>query len=295
MADQSRNSTGVASGGRETGSLGSPAVCPYCGGNVAGVPEGADCPACGGLLEPLSRQATQNGMGPWFVRDEHQPHRPGCALSVVQGMARRGRLTRDSVVRGPTTHQFWTLAGRTPGIAHLLGVCHACGSPAQGTDASCGVCGALFAAPDDRQFLGLGPVRLLPQQAPPQAVAQGDPGSGSRAGWSEEPGGTGGGPGVVDAAYARRLERRLRAQRHQTQGMFVAAVLLAMLSLGLWIGPRSGGPPPPGGRPGPRARGGGGGGAGGGGLCGGGGGGESVAGEAVPARAENRGAEREIP
>ena len=51
-------------------------ICPYCGkAQVAA----ASCAACAGEFSPLSRQATQNEMGPWFVRDENQPFRPGIA------------------------------------------------------------------------------------------------------------------------------------------------------------------------------------------------------------------------
>ena len=41
-------------------------VCPYCGHaqSAAGV-GAAQCAACKGLFDPLSRQATQNAMGPW--------------------------------------------------------------------------------------------------------------------------------------------------------------------------------------------------------------------------------------
>jgi hypothetical protein len=141
--------------------------CPYCGHLNSG---GASCGACGGLFEPLSRQATQNAMGPWFIRDPDAPFRPGCSYATIKALALKGRLTPESVVRGPSTRQFWTFARRTPGIAHLLGVCHACGRACGPEQVVCAACGVSFAAPDDRQHLGLSEIRLLPGRATPEEL-----------------------------------------------------------------------------------------------------------------------------
>ena len=144
--------------------------CPYCGEPQAvGV---AECGACGGLFEPLSRQASQNQMGPWFIRDPEMPFMPGCSYATIKKMIARGRVTPETVLRGPTGRQFWMLAGETPGIAHLLGRCHACKEPVEPSAYSCDQCGAVFPSPDDRQRLGLGEVRLLPGQAPATVVAR---------------------------------------------------------------------------------------------------------------------------
>lgn len=143
-------------------------LCPYCGHVSMSVER---CPNCGGRYDPLSRQATQNSMGPWFIRDEANPMRPGCSYDVIRRMVERGTITLDTVLRGPSTRQFWTLARRVPGVSHLLGVCHNCQADAGAADFACRSCGAAFAVDQDRQHMGLGPVRLLPGQASPEQVA----------------------------------------------------------------------------------------------------------------------------
>ena len=153
-------------------------LCPYCG---AATPHGTRCIACRGLLDPLSRQASQNAMGPWFVRDIAMPFMPGCSYETLVGMVTRGKITRRSVLRGPTTRQFWCTAERTPGVSHLLGVCHNCRVDVQPTDSFCDECGAGFTVEPDRQSLGLGAVHLLPGQATPQSIAEaGQPVVGAR-------------------------------------------------------------------------------------------------------------------
>lgn len=133
-------------------------LCPYCGHTQD---DTRQCRRCRGLFEPLSRQATQNSMGPWHIRDEANPFTPGCSLETIGALIARGRIKPDSIVRGPTTHQFWRRAGDTPGLAHLLGSCHACHAPAHPNDKICPQCAESFLAPDDRQRLGLAPIRAL--------------------------------------------------------------------------------------------------------------------------------------
>ena len=134
-------------------------ICPYCGSRSR-----ADgrCEACRGQFDPLSRQATQNAMGPWFIRDEASPHRPGCSYQTIVHLVTRGKISPDTVIRGPTTLQFWTLARWCPGVAHLLGACHSCQSPTDGVASECSRCGASFRVATERQYLGLGDVRYVP-------------------------------------------------------------------------------------------------------------------------------------
>ncbi|TVQ64105.1 MAG: hypothetical protein EA379_02590 [Phycisphaerales bacterium] len=146
----------------------SAAPCPYCG--HVQTPREA-CIACRGLFEPLSRQATQNSMGPWRVRDESQPFLPGCSYDVIRALAAKGRITSETVIRGPTTRQFWAFARDIPGVAHLLGECHQCHAPAKATDRACAICRAAFAAPTNRQSLGLAGVDPVPTDAPPRPAA----------------------------------------------------------------------------------------------------------------------------
>ena len=134
-------------------------VCPYCGHRAGASHE--ECPECRGLFEPLSRIATQNAMGPWQIRDEANPFRPGCSLDTLRAMIRRGKLTRETVLRGPTTNQFWTRAAEIQGVAHLLGACHACAGKATPSEHFCRTCGASFVAQNDRNWMGLDAVRPL--------------------------------------------------------------------------------------------------------------------------------------
>lgn len=142
-------------------------ICPYCGGPT---PDQPRCAQCSGLLDPLSRQATQNAMGPWFIRDDQQPHRPGCSYETIVALITRGRVTLDSVLRGPTTAQFWYPAKRIPGIANKLGVCHACQSKIN-TEPTCPTCHTNFEVEGDRQTLGLMPVRMIPTPGTPESQA----------------------------------------------------------------------------------------------------------------------------
>lgn len=138
-------------------------ICPYCGDAQAA---GDRCRSCGGFFEPLSRQATHNAMGPWFVRDERRPFQPGCSYETLVKLIERKAVTKFSIVRGPTTKQFWTVARRVPGISHLLGYCHNCDASVDASDHGCHACGVPFGAYLDRNFLGLPDVRPLPWEAP---------------------------------------------------------------------------------------------------------------------------------
>ncbi len=137
-------------------------ICPYCGDAQALAER---CRACGGLFEPLSRQATHNAMGPWFVRDVDRPFQPGCSYETLLRLVERGRVTRFTIVRGPTTRQFWTIAKHVPGLSHLLGYCHQCDASVDAGDHACHACGAAFGAYMDRNYLGLPEVRPLPWEA----------------------------------------------------------------------------------------------------------------------------------
>ncbi|MEO1130159.1 MAG: hypothetical protein AAFX05_10710 [Planctomycetota bacterium] len=110
-------------------------------------------------------------MGPWQLRDEARKFQPGFSFDTLRRLVSRGRITRQSIVRGPTTRQFWTYACNAPGIAVLLGECHSCHTRVEPDEYLCGKCGAALSPPQDRQTLGLSSVQLLPGDASPEAVA----------------------------------------------------------------------------------------------------------------------------
>ena len=129
------------------------------------------CTQCSGHFDLLSRQRTQNGMGPWHIRDQVNPFHPGCSYETLVRMVKRGRVRLDTVLRGPTTRQFWGFARHTPGVSHLLGVCHACNAQVQSHATECPTCHASFVVGGDRQHLGLAPKQFLPGDADPSVIA----------------------------------------------------------------------------------------------------------------------------
>jgi hypothetical protein len=78
----------------------------------------------------------------------------------------REQVTKYSVIRGPTTRQFWTVAKHVPGIAHLLGFCHGCDACVDPRAHGCPECGVPFGAYLDRNYLGLPEVCPLPGETP---------------------------------------------------------------------------------------------------------------------------------
>ena len=170
-----RLAMGVALGAESAGGIGGLAspklrslICPFCGGLTA---DSGRCQRCSARFDPLSRQASQNEMGPWFVRDESMPYRPGCNYSTIKRLVESGGIEANSVLRGPSTRQFWMLAKHTPGVAQMLGVCHNCGHEVEGGAFACGSCQEPFSADRDRQHLGLGPARPLPGKARAEILA----------------------------------------------------------------------------------------------------------------------------
>jgi len=144
-------------------------LCPYCGSLSTMAKQ---CNICSGYFDLLSRQRSQNAMGPWFIRDLSKSFQPGCSYATLVRMAQRGKIKPDTVLRGPSTRQFWSFARQTPGVAHLLGECHACHKPVMPTSNACSNCKASFLVSDDRQVLGLSPVHLLPGDADAETIAR---------------------------------------------------------------------------------------------------------------------------
>lgn len=109
--------------------------------------------------------ATQIAMGPWFVRDDKIPFAPGCSYAIIKRKAQTGKLTEQSIIRGPSTHQFWMHADQVQGIAHLLGRCHQCSCKVMPTYRQCPECHASFDIHDRQNELGL-------QYTTPDAIQQ---------------------------------------------------------------------------------------------------------------------------
>ncbi len=111
-------------------------------------------------------------MGAWCVRDEHNPFKPGCSYETLRRLVERGKINAETIIRGPTTNQFWAFARDIQGVANLLGHCHNCHIEVRPDDYMCRACAAILSPNTDRQSLGLAPVRLLPGHAPPHVIAR---------------------------------------------------------------------------------------------------------------------------
>ena len=131
-------------------------LCPYCGHVQSAAAD--RCELCGGFFDELSRRVSQQHMGPWFIHDKARPFRPGCSYDVLVRQIQRGKLDPNTILRGPTTRQFWSVARNVPGVAHLLGYCFNCGQHVMPTAAECAKCRTVFSAPDIRDQLGLDPL-----------------------------------------------------------------------------------------------------------------------------------------
>ncbi|MEM9110722.1 MAG: hypothetical protein AAGC72_11935 [Planctomycetota bacterium] len=139
--------------------------CPYCGQLQDSIEEGR-CTSCNGLFEPLSQIATQLAMGPWYIRDEDRPFMPGFSEEILRQQVSAGRINANTILRGPTTNQFWMSAGDVPGISRLMGTCHACHQEVEPTDTTCYFCKADMSLPSDVDSLGL---KYTTQEARAQA------------------------------------------------------------------------------------------------------------------------------
>jgi len=212
-------------------------LCPYCG-HIQ--PVTARCVQCKGLFDAESRQATQNAMGPWFVRNEAAPYHPGCSYATLKDLVRRGRITRETILRGPTTRQFWGMAANTPGVAVLLGECHACHQAANEDQYLCAGCGVVLQPRHDRQHLGLGAVRTVTAPAPhppvapsapvpsiaPDAYSAAGPTPSSAPGTAFEP--------AVSGFAASALARRTRRDRAR-QTLLVLATAAMVVAVGVMV------------------------------------------------------------
>lgn len=145
------------------------APCPYCG-HPTDDSQAGRCASCNGLFEPLSRKATQLAMGPWYIRDENRPFMPGFSEAILRQQVASGRIKPSTIVRGPTTNQFWVYASSAPGLSRLLGRCHACSASVTQDAMTCGSCNADLSLPDEVDRLGLSYVEPAERAAVQQEI-----------------------------------------------------------------------------------------------------------------------------
>ena len=125
------------------------------------------CRVCSTLLDTNGLLLAEGAIGPWWVREEELTFRPGITYDNLAELALSGKITLQTIVRGPTTRQLWKVARRVKGLSHLLGRCHNCGEHVSPDDRTCDGCNAQFLKFTDRNNLG------LELGAPPKGEASG--------------------------------------------------------------------------------------------------------------------------
>ena len=85
------------------------ALCPYCGCVSSDLNA---CEHCKGRFEPLSRQATQNAMGPWQIKDPKHPFLPGCSYERLRKAVEQGRVVRLNAALRRSEEEIERLAQR---------------------------------------------------------------------------------------------------------------------------------------------------------------------------------------
>jgi hypothetical protein len=112
-------------------------------------------------------------MGPWYVRDEDRPFMPGFNEAILRQQIVTGRITANTILRGPTTNQFWMNAADAPGVSRLMGTCHACHQAVEPTDTVCQFCKSDMSLPNDVDTLGLKYTTDEQRAQAQQEIAQG--------------------------------------------------------------------------------------------------------------------------
>ena len=112
--------------------------CPFCGRVIPRT--SPRCTHCRTSLSLAVRKASREVQGEWFYLDARNPSGRGVDFETIVKMVEKGRIRRESVVRGPTTHQDWTYAGEAPRLAKYLGMCPHCFAEADPGETYCGHC-----------------------------------------------------------------------------------------------------------------------------------------------------------
>ena len=132
--------------------------CVYCG---RALPRDSQrCPHCKTSYSVAVRRASREIEGDWFYLEPRNPSNRGVDFRTMLKLIEKGRLKRDSVVRGPATRQDWMFAAEAPRLSKYLGVCPHCFAPAGGEQEFCDTC---------HRHLDERPARLRPGVASPGA------------------------------------------------------------------------------------------------------------------------------
>ena len=127
-------------------------ICPICGDTQ---PETNVCRVCSTFLDPEGLLLAEGEIGPWWIRNEDLPFRPGKTYEYMVDLVKKGEIDLLTIMRSPTTRQLWKVARRVKGIAHLLGRCHKCRFHVEPSSIACDECNEPFLKYTDRNKLGL--------------------------------------------------------------------------------------------------------------------------------------------
>jgi len=113
-------------------------VCPFCG--TTRETDLGPCQHCSLEDTPTTRAATRTKLGPWYVLQSRNPSAPGMNFATLMMLVQKGRVTARSVLRGPTTGQFWKHAAKVKGVAREFGLCWNCGGDIARNGRACPSC-----------------------------------------------------------------------------------------------------------------------------------------------------------
>lgn len=125
-------------------------ICPCCGD----VTDADECAGCGTVFAPPDK-TTRITWGPWCLRDPKRPFQAGISFDELRYRITTGGVVASTILRGPSTYQFWSIARNVPGISHLVGHCHACEGKADASQNRCPSCRAPFAVSFPPDLFGL--------------------------------------------------------------------------------------------------------------------------------------------
>jgi hypothetical protein len=120
-------------------------VCPFCGSQRDS--DVGPCMHCSLEDTPTTRSATRSKLGPWYVLQSRNPSAPGMNFATLMILVQKGRVTARSVLRGPTTQQFWRHAAKVKGVSREFGLCWNCGGDVAKNARACSTCKRLQEPP----------------------------------------------------------------------------------------------------------------------------------------------------